>query len=159
MASERALDVTDTRRAIVAQDGTGSVGVFATRGILQGPSLYFLPLEGKQMNLERLKQLHEAARYAKSHGSGFVTIPADELLEVLPAEPVDVTQAPSEPSVSQNETPRELITAEAHAEAVATKEAEEAAAAAEAEKAKEAAQPPVEEAAAEPTPEVPAEVK
>lgn len=64
-----------------------------------------------ELSLERIKQLYEAARYAKSHGSGHVTLPADELLALLPAEPVDVTPAPTEPSIAQNETPRVLAEA------------------------------------------------
>lgn len=55
------------------------------------------------LTIDRVKELHEAAQYAKTHGSGNVTLPADDLLTLLPAEPVDVTpEIP--PSAMQNET-------------------------------------------------------
>lgn len=38
----------------------------------------------------RLEELHEAVKYANSHGNGVVTIKADELAELLPALPVEV---------------------------------------------------------------------
>lgn len=55
------------------------------------------------LTIDRVKELHEAAKYAKTHGSGNVTLPADDLLTLLPAEPVDVTpEIPA--SAMQNET-------------------------------------------------------
>lgn len=48
------------------------------------------------MTPERLAELHEAAKYAKSHGGGYVNINADELLEVLPALPVEEKAADPE---------------------------------------------------------------
>jgi hypothetical protein len=48
------------------------------------------------MTPERLAELHEAAKYALSHGNGQVTVPAKELIEVLPALPVEEKAAEPE---------------------------------------------------------------
>ena len=67
----------------------------------------------KLITLERLKQLHEAARYAKSHGGGQVTLQADELLEVLPPEPKEEkSEHAGTGTAADRETPRVLTPAE-----------------------------------------------
>ena len=65
------------------------------------------------MTPERLAELHEAAKYAKSHGSGNVTLPADELLEVLPALPVEEKVAEPEADAIAPEQPAGPVAVEA----------------------------------------------
>lgn len=61
----------------------------------------------KPLTDERLAELKESARYANSHGGGYVSVPANDLLTLLPAdaepiavaaEPEAVADKPSEPA-------------------------------------------------------------
>jgi hypothetical protein len=58
----------------------------------------------KILNQKRIDELKEAARYANSHGGGYVSVPANDLIALLPPDPEPVS-AVNEPEAEKSANP------------------------------------------------------
>lgn len=70
----------------------------------------------KPLTDERLAELKESARYANSHGGGYVSVPANDLLTLLPADAEPIAVAAEPDPVADKPAGTVAVATDAHAE-------------------------------------------